>query len=64
MGIFDIFHKKEHIYNPNNIERFVDAQDKDYSVVKTFKVGATSLFCSIPTTYSLKGCYSHQSVFM
>ena len=32
MGIFDIFHKKEHIYNPNNIERFVDAQDKDYEI--------------------------------
>ncbi len=30
MGILDIFRKKEHIYNPNNIERFVDAQDKDY----------------------------------
>lgn len=32
MSIFDIFHKKEHIYNPNNIERFVDAQDKDYEI--------------------------------
>lgn len=30
MGIFDIFQKQEHIYNPNNIERFIDAQDKDY----------------------------------
>ena len=30
MGIFDIFHKKEHIYNPNNIERFIEVQDKDY----------------------------------
>lgn len=32
MGIFDIFHKREYIYNPNNIERFVDAQDKDYEI--------------------------------
>ena len=30
MGILDIFQKQEHIYNPNNIERFIDAQDKDY----------------------------------
>ena len=32
MGIFDIFHKKEYIYNPNNIERFVEVQDKDYEI--------------------------------
>ncbi len=32
MGIFDIFQKKNHIYNPSDIERFVDAQDKDYEI--------------------------------
>ena len=32
MSIFDIFHKKEYIYNPNSIERFVDAQNKDYEI--------------------------------
>lgn len=31
MGILDIFRKKENIYNPNNIERFIEAQDKDYA---------------------------------
>ena len=32
MGILDVFRKKEHIYDPNNIERFVEAQDKNYQV--------------------------------
>ena len=30
MGILDIFRKKEQVYNPNNIERFIEAQDKDF----------------------------------
>lgn len=32
MGILDIFRKKEQVYNPNNIERFIEVQDKDYEI--------------------------------
>ncbi|MDO4736705.1 MAG: hypothetical protein Q4B21_06805 [Bacteroidia bacterium] len=43
VGIFDNFHNREHTYNPSSIERFVDAQDRDYATTSFAEVDDISI---------------------